>query len=933
MIVVVHSFFGFTSGISQHAENFSKALERVGVSVIKNHIPNNQEIKVRGDVTHITLCGVQEFAHFYKKRPGKNIAYIAWESTEYPQHFVEAMNNVDELWVTSTWQKEHSDKQLGKENFVKVVPEGVDIDVFKPGSVFPQEIVTKDVKQKKIRFLIFGRWEDRKSTKEMIQYWLEEFKDEPNVELILSVDNQFPVDQYSSTEERLAGYGLSDNRIKIIHFPDNKQYINYLQNGHVLLHASRAEGWGLVNIEAMACGIPVICTDWSGNTEYCREAITVPVKEFVKPFNVYGVPDCPGLWAEPDWGVYKQSLRAVYEDYDYFLELARNAAINISNNFSWKQSALKAAENLGIKTIERKPKQNKEIFVVGCYPDTGEKMSLVEETIGQIHDAGYEVVITTHYQLPKQILEKADYVVYEKNNVLSGDWKAIYWRSNREFVEYTNAKKQYHAVSVLNNIRNAIDFCLPRWKTMYYMEYDIGVDLNEFIKKCTKNKLKASFIGYENRGLRTDIWSGNIKFLDKIFPRINSWAEYIDSDNMGLANSGGYVLEFWLKKHFEPYEGDYGFIQIETDNLFNQKDTTAWEDDLLEAHFNGGAFFNIVGIADREYDVVFSSPKLGDYYRTMQKTGTWTRPNILYYQDWNIRASLNGKEVYNKSIDLKDKRVFLAMGSRALGDTIAWVPYFEEFRKKHQCHVIAVSWWNRIFDYPEIEWIEPGGYANNIYAKYEVGCYDNDLNRNVVDWRTVTLQKVATDILGLEYTPLKPKLKYTPATKNIDKKYFCFSEFSTMRTKLWQYPGGWQRIIDYLADLGYVGVSISVEPTKLNNVIKANGMSIEHTMSVLASADFYIGLGHGPSWVAWALGIPTVLISGFSEPFHEFDTKYRILPPDGFCRGCFGNTKYTFNREWEWCPEGRHYECSKSILPEMVIENVNKLIEEQRERA
>jgi hypothetical protein len=38
---------------------------------------------------------------------------------------------------------------------------------------------------------------------------------------------------------------------------------------------------------------------------------------------------------------------------------------------------------------------------------------------------------------------------------------------------------------------------------------------------------------------------------------------------------------------------------------------------------------------------------------------------------------------------LKGKRVFIAFGSSSLGDTIAWMPYCLEFKKKYQCDVIV----------------------------------------------------------------------------------------------------------------------------------------------------------------------------------------------------------------------------------------------------
>jgi autotransporter strand-loop-strand O-heptosyltransferase len=85
-------------------------------------------------------------------------------------------------------------------------------------------------------------------------------------------------------------------------------------------------------------------------------------------------------------------------------------------------------------------------------------------------------------------------------------------------------------------------------------------------------------------------------------------------------------------------------------------------------------------------------------------------------------------------------------------------------------------------------------------------------------------------------------------------------------------------------------------------------------------------LGSGLSWLAWALNKPVVLISGFSKPFAEFETPYRIIN-EKVCNGCWNNEKHTFDKNnWLWCPENKNFECTRSITPEMVMEKINNLL-------
>jgi hypothetical protein len=40
-------------------------------------------------------------------------------------------------------------------------------------------------------------------------------------------------------------------------------------------------------------------------------------------------------------------------------------------------------------------------------------------------------------------------------------------------------------------------------------------------------------------------------------------------------------------------------------------------------------------------------------------------------------------------MDLTNKRVYISFDSKSLGDSIAWIPYVLEFKKKHDCKVIV----------------------------------------------------------------------------------------------------------------------------------------------------------------------------------------------------------------------------------------------------
>lgn len=68
-----------------------------------------------------------------------------------------------------------------------------------------------------------------------------------------------------------------------------------------LVSLHRAEGFGLGIAEAMALGIPVIATVWSGNMDFMNSFNALPVSYVLKPLDIdYGPYKEGSFWAEPD---------------------------------------------------------------------------------------------------------------------------------------------------------------------------------------------------------------------------------------------------------------------------------------------------------------------------------------------------------------------------------------------------------------------------------------------------------------------------------------------------------------------------------------------------------------------------------------------------------------------------------------------------------
>tara|TARA_R110000803_G_scaffold78350_3_gene143508 strand:+ start:1466 stop:2668 length:1203 start_codon:yes stop_codon:yes gene_type:complete len=368
--------------------------------------------------------------------------------------------------------------------------------------------------------------------------------------------------------------------------------------------------------------------------------------------------------------------------------------------------------------------------------------------------------------------------------------------------------------------------------------------------------------------------------------------------------------------------------------------------------FTNGAKLEILGKADKEYNVQFYNQDTSELlYENKISNNMWTKFNKTYYINYNIKVIdlESNTVVFEHRFNPKNKKVYIHIASKALGDTIAWFPFAEEFRKKHQCELIVSTFHNEMFkeNYPNIKFVNPGEEQFDLYAMYEIGWHYNedgeiDHNKNISDFRKYGLQKCSSEILGVTQSEVKPNLTFKNTGSTIEGDYVVIAPHGSAHAKYWNYKGGWQIIIDYLNNKGYKVVMITQEllgdewhDSKLGGTLtgvinKTGDFPLSERANDLLNAKAFIGIGSGLSWVAWALNTPTVMISGFSEAYSEFKDCERISPPQNKCSGCFNRVRLDAG-DWEWCPDhkntDRMFECTKSILPDTIIAAINRQLE------
>jgi len=340
-----------------------------------------------------------------------------------------------------------------------------------------------------------------------------------------------------------------------------------------------------------------------------------------------------------------------------------------------------------------------------------------------------------------------------------------------------------------------------------------------------------------------------------------------------------------------------------------------------------------------------------------------------YLINYKVNIYLDSELIYSDVFELKDKRVKINFTSPSLGDTISWISQVDKFQKTNNCQVfVNIKNYKDLFleSYDNLNFIEyqpteppkgttliPGmnslsckkfncffDFCQCYYAEYDLGCFlgpDEVISEfTPCDIKDGSIQKAASDILGMEYEEIRTNILIKNKNSNFTKPYVCIAVQSTAQYKYWNNKNGWQVVCDYLISKGYDVVCIDkekefgfndfVNKQPVGVIDKSGDIDLQDRITDIYNCEFFIGLGSGLSWLAWSIGKPVIMISGFSHPKSEFITPYRVFN-DTVCNSCWNDKEIIHgNKPWEWCPKDKNFECSVEITPDMVIEKVNQLI-------
>jgi len=359
----VFSYFS----MSQVNRLMADGLNAIGVDILLESVnmAENRNLTFSENFMHLVDKDEKadvEFRHFFPpsfdnwdKHLKLRIMYLPVE-TSPPDGWIQKINdNVDYVWTYSQHGKDRFE-EYGCKKPVYVIPCGVDTKRFNTnqmgidfGSIYDsytRKLVSID--DDTFVFTFVGHAQKRKNLDVILKSYFKEFTNEDNVLLVIKsydggeVSKMIldSIEEVNKNEEKLPKhlYMYEDSS------PEKIARIYTASN--CMVQCSRAEGYGLPILEAMACGTPSIALDFSGPKDFCNNdnAFLVPYKKVKSEYHVQSK-DSVGYWAEVEEKDLMKVMRYVYNNQNEVNQKSKNG-IEFVKRVDYRECAFKIVEFL-----------------------------------------------------------------------------------------------------------------------------------------------------------------------------------------------------------------------------------------------------------------------------------------------------------------------------------------------------------------------------------------------------------------------------------------------------------------------------------------------------------------------------------------------------------------------------------------------------------
>jgi len=278
---------------------------------------------------NLIVCHVANKLEFYMLQSGinldnhYNIGYMAWELPSLPDSLSSSIDMFQEMWTLSGF----CTSAIGKKATVPVLTVPLYADPNRTVIENGREYFGFD--QDAFLFMMAydcNSYVSRKNPQAVVEAYMKAFSpQERNVGLVIKLS--YPENYKDHIVELRKMLKPYPNIYFIDKYLSDDEMRTLIQVSDAFVTLHRSEGLGLVPLEAMSLGTPVISTAWSGNMEYMTHMNTALVGYQMVPVDGQYVGSVPGddlVWAEPDVSEAAEHMRRMVTDTQWREKLIAN---------------------------------------------------------------------------------------------------------------------------------------------------------------------------------------------------------------------------------------------------------------------------------------------------------------------------------------------------------------------------------------------------------------------------------------------------------------------------------------------------------------------------------------------------------------------------------------------------------------------------------
>jgi glycosyltransferase involved in cell wall biosynthesis len=271
------------------------------------------------------------------------VGRAAFGTDRIPDGWAERCNALDEIWLPSEFHRKTFTASGVERSKIRVIPQAVDCDVFCPDR---PPLQLRGVPEKSFCFLAIADGWLAPGIDILIRGFIKEFSPDEDVTLVLYCSPIEYGDSFLNIEAEVIAFIEINLGKKLEDIPTIALVLGSLSEedcadlfsaSHAFVQPARAEATGRHCLEALACRLPIIATNWGPLNDFLTERNSFPV---TTNGLITAEPEeneffAGHRWAEPNLDHLRTQMRQIFENTREAARRAEQGRRDVISQFEW----------------------------------------------------------------------------------------------------------------------------------------------------------------------------------------------------------------------------------------------------------------------------------------------------------------------------------------------------------------------------------------------------------------------------------------------------------------------------------------------------------------------------------------------------------------------------------------------------------------------